>query len=773
MHALALTLFFLMQIRTAISKDGAQVFVRDQASGQLVQRTPNTAWAQMFARATEESGGGGQKLTAPYARSTWVRAAIGLITGPITSVPLCFAADGRGSKTRLVDPALTEFWAAPAIGPVQPAFLMSAPSVQGGRLALAEVIEATVGWLKLRGQAFWVFDDSWLFHSARQRSPFIIAPPSRMREEISGTELLSWEYSDGGGMRHRLKPEQVLHIKMWNPYHDVCGSAPYDNAQTAAEADFLAGEYGRNLMRNNGDRGPFIIGKNGVPSDEQQKQIVRVLREKRAAAARGEFRPAFLVGDITVEDPKAQAMDTALIAQRIENRDEIAVAMGVPPSFFHTAASYSIGSASDYFRLIETGCMPVAAKLADAVESVSRLLRGGKPVSAWWDFSQHSTMQQVRSERLGDFGKLWAIGMPAKEAGEYLSLGLPRFPGDDQGYLPFSVAAVDGASAEPLPEPGSPAAGQGDTGTGGQGDEPTAPLDKLVRLLEARRAPALPAPLSPGLLVPLSCSCGTITLDDLATRAGDTTRLKLWKFHMLARRAAVKRCEAKFSKVLQTARAEVLAKIGASEGKAVATKAAAADFLFDLSKFTGALKGEMRKAALASLTEAGTALFTEVAKDDVYTMPPARVTQFVKDRENKLTDVAENIFARIKEALQDGLDDGESTAKLAARIKATFNEIDDGRAMTIAQTETSAAYGYARQDAMDQAGVEWKEWLTSGLDNVRTTHLEAEGQRQTVNDPFSVGAAKLFFPGDPAGPPNEVINCHCVAIAVADGGDKT
>ena len=77
-------------------------------------------------------------------------------------------------------------------------------------------------------------------------------------------------------------------------------------------------------------------------------------------------------------------------------------------------------------------------------------------------------------------------------------------------------------------------------------------------------------------------------------------------------------------------------------------------------------------------------------------------------------------------------------------------------------------------EAMDQAGVDWKEWLTSGLDNVRATHLEAEGQRVRTNDAFKIGTANLVAPGVPFSPedndPGEIINCHCVAIAVEDGG---
>lgn len=43
----------------------------------------------------------------------------------------------------------------------------------------------------------------------------------------------------------------------------------------------------------------------------------------------------------------------------------------------------------------------------------------------------------------------------------------------------------------------------------------------------------------------------------------------------------------------------------------------------------------------------------------------------------------------------------------------------------------------------------------------RETHRDADGQRVRVGEPFTVGDAKLDYPGDPVGPPGEVINCRC------------
>jgi hypothetical protein len=249
---------------------------------------------------------------------------------------------------------------------------------------------------------------------------------------------------------------------------------------------------------------------------------------------------------------------------------------------------------------------------------------------------------------------------------------------------------------------------------------------------------------------------------------------------MAKRRGTVRAYEAAFGKVLMMARAEVLAKLENGKLKAESrnaprTRAAAADFMFDLGRFTDRLLAEMRRTAGTALNTAGTQLFQEIGKDDPFAMAPAKVLEFVASRENKLSGVADDVFDQVKATRRDGFDQGLATDKIAANIRAQFNGMAKERAKTIAITETAAAYGYGRNDAMVQAGITRKAWLTSGNANVRPTHEaagEAYGRRQAIpiSEPFVVGGARLMFPGDPSGPPQEVINCHCVQIAVAAEG---
>ena len=60
-------------------------------------------------------------------------------------------------------------------------------------------------------------------------------------------------------------------------------------------------------------------------------------------------------------------------------------------------------------------------------------------------------------------------------------------------------------------------------------------------------------------------------------------------------------------------------------------------------------------------------------------------------------------------------------------------------------------------------------WLATSDSRTRPTHRAAEGQRVPVGQPFIVGGAELRFPGDPSGPPQEVIQCRCTMLLVEPG----
>ena len=681
-----------------------------------------------------ESWGGVERMGSPYAQSVWVQSAIKRVAQPIAAVPVVFRAPGGGESE--VRPAELEgFLAEPAAG-----------------LDWSDCVEAFVGWLKLAGESFWVLDDEALAGRGAGRVRVIIARPDRMRHVVEGGRLKGWVYLDGAGRQHVLLPEQVIQAKNWNPDNEYRGASEWEAARVAAESAWLAGRFKRALMSNNGDTGPYIVAKSGLPTDAQREQILEELRRKREAQQRGEFRPIFLTGDIAVEDPRVRTVDAAFLAGVLEDRHEVYCAFGVPPSLADVKASYSIGSASDFYQLITVTCMPCGAKLCRSLERLARA--AGLTVMAELDWDDHPVMQEVRKERLAGVDTLWSKGMPMRQISEYLGLGLPEYEGWDVGYLPFGVVPAGGETD---------AAEAAEYGEEDQDQEP-----EPVRGMKAalRLGPALESEMC-------GCGCGPGEVDTRRD-AGEVAR---WRDLMQQRRGTIAAFAAKFGRELAKARMETLRKLeGAKLLAALRQKAAAADFVFDLEKFRKGLTAAMRGVAREALDRAGQQMLAELGKaDDAWRFPPARAISFLDERENKITDVAEDIFRQITSTLQEGLDQGESIAELSARVREAFTDASHERARRIAMTETAVTYGVARDEAMREAGIEWKRWLTSGNSNVRSAHRVMNGQVVRMDERFTVVNPKtgewdeVRFPGDPDGAAWNVINCHCVAVAETSG----
>ncbi len=183
--------------------------------------------------------------------------------------------------------------------------------------------------------------------------------------------------------------------------------------------------------------------------------------------------------------------------------------------------------------------------------------------------------------------------------------------------------------------------------------------------------------------------------------------------------------------------------------------------------FLAALQEEQQ----AAIQTAGQQLFDEVGFEKTWKPPLSDVQVFLRQRANLLANVPDEIHTEIMQSIEQGLQNGESRKELMTRISTAFDEIGRSRAETIANTETAAAFNYARDKAMREAGVTHKKWLHSMsplIKEPRPTHLEADGQVQPIDEPFDVGGVQFMRPADDSlgAGPEDIINCHCVAIPV-------
>lgn len=149
-----------------------------------------------------------------------------------------------------------------------------------------------------------------------------------------------------------------------------------------------------------------------------------------------------------------------------------------------------------------------------------------------------------------------------------------------------------------------------------------------------------------------------------------------------------------------------------------------------------------------------------------------KLTKIVRDEAGrKITSITNTTKERIEsvvravlyEADTEGWGVPEITSNLYRELKNNLVGNGYARARAIAQTEIISASNQASQFAADSTGYEYRKfWSTSGLPNIRATHLEAEQFSENKDglrpdEPFPNG---LQYPGDPNGTAEEVINCY-------------
>ncbi|MFI9026309.1 phage minor head protein [Streptomyces sp. NPDC053560] len=148
---------------------------------------------------------------------------------------------------------------------------------------------------------------------------------------------------------------------------------------------------------------------------------------------------------------------------------------------------------------------------------------------------------------------------------------------------------------------------------------------------------------------------------------------------------------------------------------------------------------------------------------------PHGISQYVETTEHLLRAVGDRLAEAARRELAAGVDAGEDTEQLRARLRAAFDRegshLGPMREERVARTEATRAWNTSTLAAAraatgpDRPVV--KQWITRHDDRVRHAHDEVDGQVQLLADPFTVAGVSMQAPGDPTAPPSLVVNCRC------------
>jgi hypothetical protein len=152
---------------------------------------------------------------------------------------------------------------------------------------------------------------------------------------------------------------------------------------------------------------------------------------------------------------------------------------------------------------------------------------------------------------------------------------------------------------------------------------------------------------------------------------------------------------------------------------------------------------------------------------------------------NLLVGVPDQVYAHVKDITARAIDEGMSIPRTAALVEETLLDANapmwTNRATVVARTEVRRAqmgglFGayteYGARNFMEYV----KEWLDSDDTRVRPAHVDTDGQRRQLLQPFAVGRDggpkfPAMYPLDPALPADLSVQCRCDML-IEEAGER-
>ena len=194
-----------------------------------------------------------------------------------------------------------------------------------------------------------------------------------------------------------------------------------------------------------------------------------------------------------------------------------------------------------------------------------------------------------------------------------------------------------------------------------------------------------------------------------------------------------------------------------------------------------ALLRRLRPLLLASLVAAAENAAGDLGIEVTVGIASPIAQQYMAERVPALVGVNALTRRRIRNVIAEEIAKGSPLGQQIRRLRREFRVMRRGfpgrrglsRAASVARTENGIAWGVGQHAQMLEASVLAEIWITARDLRRRPSHETMEGQCQPIEEPFVTGAGNLLMhPLDPAGAPEEVINCRCVAAPAPLGCEE-
>ncbi|MCK9598076.1 MAG: phage portal protein [Sphaerochaeta sp.] len=556
--------------------------------------------------------------------------------------------------------------------------------------------------------------------------------PDRMTVVAGKDEPVArYEFARNDGTRAVFATEDIIHVKLPNPFNQLSGLSPLVAGSRRVETEIYASTEQRDLFLNSARPDALLKVAGGLGKDDRDELRAGWNRRHQGPGKNGKV--AVLSGDVEYQQISLSPKELDHIESMRLLRDDIFLLFSVPKSAMGVTEDVNRANAEVGMELFLTECV-------------------GPHLTRWWEKMNEEMI-------IPDFGdEYWIEPVEFTQGGEERKLARYANGIANRWLLINEVRAMEG-----LP----PVKG-GWTLYGSLAEMPIGGLDQSAQKAiddEARenerviRAHASPrfgfrgrSMLKAKLEVREAMLAPRAKSEPRRLIAGEA-RKAYCDFSLKRMEQGEKSLRARVDEFAAGQAARVAKALDRLKSKAVKVTVSR---IFDRDK-EDALAVDFLLPELRSILErAGEDALDLVEPQTDFDMT-ARIERAIKSHAAKLAEeVNRTTVEGLGRDLAEGLAQGEGIGEISGRVAARFEEFPLWRSDLIARTETTNALNQGLEEGFRQSDVtNAKEWVATMDDRTRDEHLALDGEVVKLGEAFSNG---LQRPGEP--------NCRC-AIAPA------
>ena len=556
--------------------------------------------------------------------------------------------------------------------------------------------------------------------------------PDRMRVIPDPVNYLAGFLYEVNGRRIRFEPQDVVHLKTYNPLDDYYGLSTLEAAALSIEHDQFAIAYNRNFFRNNAmPEGVFT-----TDAAVKQEDVDRVKQEfeKNFRGPKNTGKVGFLGGKWTWVSMGMKQREAQFIDSRKMSREEILATFGVPPVLVGLLEGQFAANVREQLQIFwKLVMLPRLQRVEDQLNE-QLASEYGEDIRIRFDLGHIEALREDENDRVERVRTLIEGGIITRnEAREEMGLETLQLPGMDDITVPFTVVPLGTTPTQSSSGPGA-----------GGADATVTPEKRHLAAIKTARWREFMNDVEI-LMAPMAAQ-----LRSLFTRQ---------------REEVIRR--------LHEAVLHDSLRLSVNGGVTLKQRVTLEQILFDVVEAERELEQLGRRSMMAAIERRGSRVLASLGADFAFNLKDPRVVEFLSTQVFKFKrGTTESMREEIRQALLAGERLGEGITQIADRINAVFHNAQQVRSLRIAQTEMVGAANFGQLEGMAQSGVvRGKQWLSARDGHVRASHQQLDrstdpaqgGAPVSLMAPFANG---LQYPGDQAGPAEEVVNCRCVVLDV-------